>query len=136
MYLQEFRKDKIIYKFGNARKSLDKDHPDVKLRKRPKAEEKTPAALHNHTLTWGLQQFLPENLASEDDVSSSLYIKWLQRELKKSVADIDVTSVDMKMALTFPRRRKSIVVDKMDIKEILEIYPWLQSRQEARCYFE
>ena len=42
----------------------------------------------------------------------------------------------MKMALTFPRRRKSIVVDKMDIKEILEIYPWLQSRQEARCYFE
>ena len=108
----------------------------MKLRKRPKAEEKTPAALHNHTLTWGLQQFLPENLASEDDVSSSLYIKWLQRELKKSVADIDVTSVDMKMALTFPRRRKSIVVDKMDIKEILEIYPWLQSRQEARCYFE
>lgn len=108
---------------------MDKYHPEVQQRKRKSVADKP--AQEATTFTWGLGQFQPDMPASEDETSTDLHIKWLQREFKKTGSDIDINNVDRKMGLTFAHRRKAIVADRIGVKELLDLYPWLHSRQEV-----
>lgn len=131
MLYQEFWKDKVIYKFGNARKLLDKNHPDVKSRKKKeKVQTDNERKDLEKTFTWGLAKFLPEQLITEDEVSLELHIKWLQREHKKT--DPDFEAVVRKMEITFPHHRELVVRQSISVKELIEKFPWLASRNEVK----
>jgi len=133
-HLQEFWKDKLIFKFGNARKRLDRDHPEVQARtkKNPsKSEQNSTNKDEPDMFVWGLAKYLPPLPVSEDSTSQQCNIDWLKREYRKTSSDIDIYNINKKMHLTFSLRRKKIVEDKIGIKELLETFPWLQSRQEV-----
>lgn len=110
-------KDKIIFKFGNARKSFDQHHPEVPIRKRKKKIPPAGAATANgggeRIFTWCLGKYLPELPVSEDEASIIIHIRNLQREFRKTGADVDITYIDQKMSLTFAERRKLIVTEKI-----------------------
>lgn len=72
--------------------------------------------------------------ASEDETSTYLHIKWIQGELTKTGSNIDMNNVNRKIALTFAQRRHAIVVERIRVKELVDLYPWLLSRQEVYCY--
>jgi len=130
---QAYWKDKIVFKFGNARKGLDKFHPDVISRKKknkPMASQEDPSS---RTFVWGLGQYLPAPAASEEETSVNHHILALQREFKKNSADVNVDMVSTKIKLTFPHRRHLIVSVKENVSDVIETFPWLQSRQEV-CY--
>lgn len=63
--------------------------------------------------TWCLGKYLPELPVSEDEASIIIHIRNLQREFRKTGADIDITYIDQKMSLTFAERRKLIVTEKI-----------------------
>lgn len=81
--------------------------------------------------TWGMEYYLPNSPQSEDDVSVNIHIESLKREFRKTSADVNVTIVDQKMDLTFAHRRKMIVTKKIEMKNLLEIFPWLHLRHEV-----
>lgn len=118
---------------GHARKSFDYNHPDVVSRKRKRTSKETnqntePEA---RNFTWGMEDYLPNSSQSEDDVSVNIHIESLKREFRKTSADINVTMVDQKMDLTFAHRREMIVTKKIEMKNLLEIFPWLHLRHEV-----
>lgn len=63
--------------------------------------------------TWCLGKYLPELPVSEDEASIIIHIRNLQREFRKTGADVDITYIDQKMSLTFAERRKLIVTEKI-----------------------
>ncbi|OPL33421.1 hypothetical protein AM593_01980, partial [Mytilus galloprovincialis] len=131
---REFWKDKVLYKFGNARKLLDKNHPDVKLRKKKVITEEKKSEGNKNNFTWGLGRYLPDIPDTEDETSLDIHTKWLQREYKKT--DQDLENVNRKMDLTFPYRRRQIVEDKISVRDLVELYPWLTSRHELLKEFQ
>lgn len=64
-----------------------------------------------------------------------IYWRTLQREFKKTGADVDITTIDQKMSLTFAERRKLIVIETNSLAEIIEKFPWLQYRCEVKLVF-
>ncbi|XP_061192221.1 sterile alpha motif domain-containing protein 3-like isoform X2 [Saccostrea echinata] len=129
-----FWKDRIIYKFGNARKTVDKSHQEVVQKKRKK-EQKMEAMKDLKQFTWGLGNFLPKQSPSEDETSIKLHVSWLKRENKKSI-DIDHQNVKVKMDITFPYRRSLIVNDKLAVSEVVDAFPWLGSYREILDEFK
>lgn len=139
MYFKEFWKDKLVFKFGNTRKRLDKNHPEVQSRKKKEKPQKlitSPTTPGPTTFTWGLENYLPRIPVTEDETSHDVHLQWLQREHRKTSSDIDFSTVDLKMSLTFACRRQ-LVVEGAGILHLLEKYPWLQSYQEVcvLCHF-
>lgn len=78
-----------------------------------------------------MEDYLPNSSQSEDDVSVNIHIESLKREFRKTSADVNVTMVDQKMDLTFAHRREMIVTKKIEMKNLLEIFPWLHLRHEV-----
>ncbi|MES1922485.1 hypothetical protein MHBO_004003 [Bonamia ostreae] len=79
----------------------------------PPAEERA--------FTWGLGNYLPDPPSSEDDASIDIHIQSLQREFRKTSADVNVEMVDQKMTLAFAQRGKLVVTDKLDFKNLIDI---------------
>lgn len=77
-----------------------------------------------------MENYLPNLPQSKDDASVNIHIESLKREFRKAFADVNVTMVDQKMDLTFAHRRKMIVTEKIEMKNLLEIYPWLHLRHQ------
>jgi uncharacterized pyridoxamine 5'-phosphate oxidase family protein len=78
-----------------------------------------------------MENYLPNPPQSEDDASVNIHIESLKREFRKTSADVNVSMVDQKMDLTFAHRRKMIVTEKIEMKNLLEIFPWLHLRYEV-----
>ncbi|CAC5426220.1 unnamed protein product [Mytilus coruscus] len=134
---REFWKDKLVFKFSNARKRIDKNQPEVISRSKTKTNKNPqPQTEDSSVFVWGLARFLPPLLVSEDSISQQGHIDWLKREHKKTISDIDISTINMKMDLTFSYRRKQIVEDKVGVKELIDMFPWLQSRQEILKEFQ
>ena len=68
------------------------------------------------------------------DSACTLSITFLikvKREFRKTGPDVDMSSVDQKMALTFSYRRKLVVNEKMSVADLTEKFPWLKLRCEV-----
>ena len=83
--------------------------------------------------TWGLGKYLPEPPVSEDETSTNMHVQALKREFRKTGPDVDMFSVDQKMALTFSYRRKLVVNEKISVADLTETFPWLKLRCEVNC---
>ena len=127
--LQVYWKEKLKFKWGNESKSRDKNLPEVKARKRKVEESVVNTDVRNVNLTWGMANYLPPQLESEDDTASDMHIQSLKREYCKT--EKNKALADLKMKLSFSNRRKEIVTDNMPIGDILEIYPFLKDRRQV-----
>ena len=84
--------------------------------------------------TWGIpiSNFLPD--AAEGETSSSLeaHIKWKKSECKKLRQD--TTTINKRMELTFPERRRLIVKEAASVKAIKEMYPLLFEEDQVQYF--
>ena len=124
-------REKLKYKWQNERKFKDKNLPEViaKIRKPVLQQQNFNLPNEQVKLTWGMANFLPPPLASEDEASIQLHKEWLKAEFKKTNQNFDV--VDLKMDITYPTRRKEIVTDNMDTNSLLQEYPFLKNRRQV-----
>lgn len=124
-------REKLKYKWQNERKFKDKNLPEVIAKKRKPVLQQQNLNLPKEQvkLTWGMANFLPAPLASEDDTSIQLHKEWLKDEFKKSNQNFNV--VDLKMDITFPTRRREIVTENMDTNALLQEYPFLKDRRQV-----
>ena len=79
-------------------------------------------------------KYLPEPTASEDETSNNMHVQALKREFRKTGPDVDMFSVDQKLALTFSYRRKLVVNEKMSVADLTEKFPRLKLRCEVNCF--
>ena len=50
IFLQEYWKEKLVFKFGNSRKGIDKNHPDVIIRKKAHTQGNQQMHMYNKHL--------------------------------------------------------------------------------------
>lgn len=101
--------------------------PEVSARKRPKKEEIQSPRLQAVS-TWGLSNYLPEELLTEDEETINQHIEWMKKEYRKKEGQ-NLLQVKQKMALTFPHRRKMIVTNMASAESVLVEFPFLQTKE-------
>ena len=111
-----------MVKFGNSRRRIDVNLPEVVARKRTKVE-KNKDLPSKSPLMWGLAKYLPGRQSSEDDQSIAMHLEWLKNESKKVSYNAD--AIKARMDITFGDRRELIVTQGAPIKQIIETYPAL-----------
>ncbi|XP_071086230.1 sterile alpha motif domain-containing protein 3-like [Haliotis cracherodii] len=127
-------REKLKQKWGNERKVRDRDRPEVQARTRKrKSEPSEEPASKRVNLTWGLANFLPPPLPSEDSESIEAHVDWLQREFKKTAPCMP--KVYLKMNLTFPERRRNVITQGLGVGDLLLKYPWLHQREQLLTEF-
>ena len=134
--VQELWLQKLKYKFQNTRKrnSTIKEMLVVKNRKRkqpPAPKGTNPKKMApKYPPMWGLQNYLPGRLESEDDLTVSSHNKWLQIEVTKKRPDYK--EVGRLMSLTLADRRRDIVQgEPKPMSHRKKQYPWLFTEHEV-----
>ena len=109
--------------------------PEIQARKR-KNEDKQSAeqtSINKPYPTWGMSNYLPKQLSSEDEHAIQMHTEWLKREyIKTQQNDAPVT---LKMKLTFPSRRKAIVEEGISIGNLVNEYPYLKDKTGYSLFF-
>lgn len=131
-------KGRLRDKFINGRRRIDKEDPDVKLRKlkRPadSASESGPPTKSSKTgtcMAYGVPNYLPNNPKGEDEISIERHIEWMKKEKKTRPRKPDHKQIQLLMNRTFAYRRNRIVNEAARVTNILEEFPWLADEDEV-----
>ena len=151
---QDFWREKIIYRFQNARKRQDNKNEVVVKRKeryrdlkdkRREAVDSLKDQLSDEpehkkvkvafsperplTLQYGLANYSPKLDPHEDEVTVKSMLKSMSNEMQSKKPNIQ--KVDLIMNRTFAVRRQYILMEQPDIGDILHQYPVLNRPDEV-----
>lgn len=84
--------------------------------------------------TWGRVNIYQSLLPVRTRHLPTCMSRHLKREFRKTGPDVDMFSVDQKLALTFSYRRKLVVNEKISVADLTEKFPWLKLRCEVNCF--
>lgn len=91
-----------------------------------------PVARDPPVYTWGMARYCPDLPTSEDETTLKGHKEWLKKEFLKTVPD--VSTVDLKMDLTFAKRRMLIVKEQAPVCDVIGEYPWLKNHRQVQLY--
>ena len=130
MFYQALWKNRLQYKFANARKREDQHVEMVVSRKRKRPEERhIQPQKQGGPPQWGMINYQPERPSSEDDASIQIHVEYMKLERSKKKPNYDRVAISM--AATLADRRRLITKEMVSIPALKTSYPWLFDEEEV-----
>ena len=108
----------------------EKSDPVVLARKRKSTDGSPRSPKVRAAMQRGIVNWAPPALDGEDETTCKAHITWMKKERRKRQL-ANQTIVGKKMELTFSFRRKMINQEKLLLKSIQEMYPFLFERKQV-----
>lgn len=103
--------------------------PVVLARKRKSVDGSPRSPKVRAVVQRGIVNWAPPPLDGEDESTAKAHITWMKKEKKKR--QYNEAIVEKKMQLTFSFRRGKLNQEKIPLKDIREMYPFLFERNQV-----